>query len=128
MNYTVADIIIRIKNAAMAGRKTTVLPMSKFAKSILEVLKKEGFISSFKEDKALKTLTVEIVYVNRMPALNEVKIVSRPSVRVYKDKKALENKRSKGIKTTIISTSKGVMTTREAMEKSLGGEILFEIW
>ena len=128
MNYTVADIIIRIKNAAMAGRKTTVLPMSKFAKSILEVLKKEGFISSFKEDKALKTLTVEIVYVNRMPALNEVKIISRPSVRVYKDKKALENKRSKGIKTTIISTSKGVMTTREAMEKSLGGEILFEIW
>lgn len=128
MNYTVSDIIIRIKNAAMAGRKTTILPLSKFAKNILEVLKKEGFISSFREDKALKTLTVEIVYINRMPALNEVKIISRPSIRVYKDKKGLENKRSKGIKTTIISTSKGVMTTREAIEKSLGGEILFEIW
>lgn len=123
-NYTVSDLIIRIKNAALAKRKKTEISFSKMAKSILEVLKREGFVTDFKKDQG--NLIIEIAYLNRLPVLNDVKIISRPSVRIYQDKKTLLKK--KGLNTVIVSTSKGVMTGKEAIEKGLGGEVLFEIW
>ncbi len=127
-NYTVSDTIIRVKNAAQAGRRKTEMPFSKMAQNILSVLKKEGYITDFKADKNKSNLTVEIAYIDRMPAINEVKIVSRPSIRVYEDKKGLEHKRYKGLKNLVLSTNKGIMTGKEAVEKGLGGEILFEVW
>lgn len=130
MNYLVADFMLRIKNAYLARRKEVVMPYSNINKEIGKVLVKLGFISSIKEtaDGKKRSLAVELRYVRRKPVVTDVKIVSKPSLRIYVDKLRLAREMRRDAMTTIVSTSAGVMTGEDAKKKGVGGELLFKIW
>lgn len=130
MNHTVSDFIIRIKNAARARRKTVVLPYSGLTRDVAQVLVKEGFLDSAKEqvDGNKKTILATITYEKLMPRFTDVIILSKPSLRKYARKSDSANLRGKGLGTTVVSTSVGVMTGKEAFQKGVGGELLFKIW
>jgi len=129
---TVADSLIRIKNGYLSLKKDVVLPYSKLVGNICGVLEKEGFIDSFKEvesekNKNIKQFLVTLKYENRKPVLSDVKRVSKPGLRVYKNKKALPFVLN-GLGIAIISTPQGVMTDKQARKKGVGGEILAYVW
>jgi len=130
MNHTVSDFIIRIKNAARARRKTVILPYSGLTKNVAQVLVKEGFLDSFQElaDGNKKSLVASITYEKLMPRFTEVVILSKPSLRKYARKTDAAELRGKGLGMIVVSTSKGVMTGKEAFQKGVGGELLFKIW
>lgn len=133
MNYKVSDLIIRIKNASLAKRKTVVVPYSKIAKEISSVLLKENFLQDVKEDMGekkdkKKVLVLRMHYEKRRPVFTDVLIVSKPSLRVYEKAKNISRRERKGKHLTILSTSKGILTGEEAQKKGVGGELLFEIW
>ncbi len=130
MNYRIADFIVRIKNSALARRKEVVLPFSNLNKEVGQVLVKQGFLESIKEEKdgANKILKAVIKYENRIPVLTDVMVISKPSLRVYEDAKGIREIEKHGKKTVIVSTSQGVMTGKQAIKKGVGGEIIFAIW
>lgn len=130
MNHLVSDFIIRIKNSALSKRKEVILPFSNINREIGKVLVKEDFLESIKEDSSSgrRELKAIIKYENRIPVLTDVKIISKPSLRVYSPSKKLSEIAKRGKRKIIISTSQGVMTSVEAQKKGLGGEILFSIW
>lgn len=130
MNHTISDFIIRIKNAARARRKTVQLPYSKLALAVGQVLVKEGFLETIKEeaDGNKKSLRASILYEKLMPRFTDVVILSKPSLRKYARKTDTTTLRGVGLGTIIVSTSQGVMTGREAFQKGVGGELLFKIW
>lgn len=126
---TVSDALTRIKNAYLAQKKETSLPYSKLVKSICDVLTKEGFALEVKEVKDGKhpSLLVVLRYDNRKAALTNIRRISKPGLRVYKNKKALPYVLN-GLGIAIISTPKGVMTDRQARKEGVGGEVLAYIW
>ncbi len=130
MNYFISDLIIRIKNAAAARRKTVELPYSNMNKAIAKVLAKERFLTGVKEEEVegRKMLIASIAYDNRIPVMTNVIVVSKPSLRVYIKSHDVHKKERKGLHTVILSTSAGVMSGVEAVKKGVGGELLFEIW
>ena len=126
---TISNMIIQIKNAGSAGHTSVLLPYSKLKYSIGEALKKENFIKNFdietKKDK--KMLAIDLLMENRVPKIKGVERVSKPSRRVYKKSSEIRSVKS-GYGALILSTSKGIMSGREAKKASLGGEALFKIW
>jgi len=125
----IANMIIGIKNAGNAGRSSAVFPYSKIKESIAEVLKKEGFIKDA-EKKTVggkPSLIVNLLTENRIPKVKGVSRVSKTSKRIYKkysDIRLVKN----GYGAVVLSTSKGVMSGRDARKEKLGGEVLFTIW
>lgn len=122
---SIADLLTRIRNASTAGHSSVVIPVSKVNKSILEVLKAEGFISGF-ETKEAKFPMFEVglkYYEDKVPLLKELKRVSKPGCRVYKQVDELPRVHS-GLGICVVSTSQGVMTDREARKRKIGGELL----
>ena len=130
MHHAVSDMIIRIKNAAMARRKTVVLPYSKLCLAIAKTLVKEKYLADVKEhtDGGKKSLVATIAYEKRMPLFTDVTILSKPSLRVYGRATKSGELAGKGLGVTVVTTSQGVMTAREALKKGVGGELLFRIW
>src|SRR5438552_599727 len=129
MNYHAADFVIRIKNASLARRKEVHMPYSKISQAIGKVLMKEGFLASIKEGEidGKKELIAELRFVNRRPAVAGVKIISKPSLRVYKTRKNMTERYNPSV-VSVLSTSKGVVSSKEANKKGIGGELLFQIW
>jgi small subunit ribosomal protein S8 len=127
--YHIADFILRIKNAYMARRKTVVMPYANVTKAIAKTLIRHGFIAGVTEEEVNghRSLVVTLRYENRKPVLQGVKIVSKPSLRVYKPAKDIVLAHEKS-STSIISTSQGVLTGKEAVQKGVGGELLFKVW
>ncbi len=126
----IGDFIIRIKNAGAVGHESVSAPYSKFKASVADVLERAGYIKSVTKSgkKIRKTLTVELLYKKDGSArISEVKRISKPGRRIYKQITNIFPVRY-GKGSTILSTSKGVMTDKEAREAKLGGEILFEIY
>lgn len=126
--YTIGDFLIQIKNGYMASRKELMLPYSKISLSIANILTSEGYIkkASVSEIEGRKHIQVELLYKNRRPAMRGVKLVSKPSVHRYVTKNSIKRLgRNFGI--TVLSTSKGVMTGKEAFKEGVGGELLCEI-
>lgn len=130
MNYQVGDFIIRLKNASMARRRKVVVPYSNITKAIANVLIKEGFLSSMKEDEqeGRKVFLITLRYEKRMPIIEDVKLFSKPSLRIYKKAKTMQNEHKRGSGIDIISTSQGIMTVKDAKKKGVGGELLFKVW
>lgn len=130
MNYLVADLLIRMKNAAKARRRTVTFAYSKLSKNIAQLLVKEGFLKSVEEkaDGNKKSLIAEIAYIKRVPVMTEVEILSKPSLRSYARVIHPTTLKGKGLGITVVSTSKGLMTGKEAFEKGVGGELLFKVW
>ncbi len=130
-NDTIADMLTRIRNSCMARHQTTQIPSTKMTRSIAQVLKQEGFIAEFEEtgEGIKKYLVVSLKYNSKTkaPTIQKLQRVSRPGLRVYRNRKELPRVLG-GIGIAIISTSRGVMTDREARRQGLGGEVLCYIW
>ena len=127
---TIADMLAVINTGVMAHKETVLVKRSKLHESIVDIMKKEGFIENYKviEDTRQGMIKVYLKYEkDKVPALTGVKKISKPGRRNYVDKKGVKSVYG-GIGVAIISTSQGIMTDTEANEKNLGGEILCHIW
>lgn len=126
---TISNMIIQIKNAGSAGHGGVLVPYSKFKHSIAEVLKKEGFIKDvgLETKKGKKVLALDLFIEKRIPKINGVERISKPSRRIYKRSSEIRSVKN-GYGALILSTSQGIMSGKEAKRASLGGEALFKIW
>jgi|YNPBryantNP2012_1023418.scaffolds.fasta_scaffold61506_2 Ribosomal protein S8 len=127
MENNFADLIIRIKNGYLSKKDTVFCYRSNFNLNILKKLKELNFIKDFKETEDKKTVLVELLYRDGVPALTDVRIQSRPGKRIYRSYKELKPVLS-GLGFSIISTPKGILTNKEARKLKVGGEVLFDIW
>lgn len=131
VNDTISDMLTRIRNATLAKHKIVQVPATKTTRSIVQVLKQEGFVEEFEETEGDKTnfLLISLKYKgkNKSPIITQLKRVSRPGLRVYSKSKELP-KVLDGIGIAIISTSRGIMTNKAAKYYKLGGEILCYVW
>lgn len=129
MNDSIADMLIRIKNAGAVGHKSASFPYSKFKMSIADILLKEGYIDSVDKQgqKVNKTIEVGISYQDDEPKIANVGRVSKLSRRVYLGAKDIQPVR-RGYGLLVLSTPKGLMTGKEAKKSNIGGEALFKIW
>lgn len=121
----IADALIRIKNGYLVGKVSVEVKCSKLIWKLIELLQKEGYASSVKKDH--KNIIVTLKYDSRIPAITDIKRVSKPSLRVYKGVKDLPRVLN-GLGIAIISTPKGLMTDREARKLKVGGEVLALVW
>lgn len=125
----IADAFTMIRNAIMAKKDNVDIPASGTLKSIAEILKRENYIDNFKaiEDKKQGILRVYLKYLANKSAIRNIKRISKPGLRVYvKGTKIPLVLRGRGL--AIISTSKGVVTDKEAREQKVGGEVIGYIW
>ncbi len=131
MTDPIADMLTRIRNGLIAKKKTVVVePISKLKLEILKILKREGFIEGFVvERQGVKgRITVHLKYDDEgKPVISEIQRVSKPGRRVYVNKNEIPWV-ANGIGIAIISTSKGLMTDREARRNKIGGEYLLYVW
>src|SRR5688572_21373122 len=132
----IADMLARIKNANRALHETAAMPTSRLKEEIARLLQEEGYISGYRVEKgdtrtpplAYDVLIVELKYgQNRERVLTDVRRVSRPGRRVYAKKDRLPRVLG-GMGTSILSTSRGVMTGRRAEEQGVGGEVICFVW
>lgn len=125
----ISNYITQIKNAGYAGKETVVLPYSKLKSAITDVLEKEGFIKTQakKGKKVNKCIEIGLLYEGKVPRIKGVERVSKPSKRIYYNASSLRPVMS-GFGRLIISTSKGILTEKEARKEKIGGEALFKIW
>ena len=125
----IADVFTIIRNAIRIKKDTVDLPASGNIKSIMAILKKNEYIDNFKliEDKKQGVVRVYLKYIAGKSAIRNIKRVSKPGLRVYvRGKKVPTVLRGRGL--AIISTSKGVITDKEARELGVGGEVIGYIW
>ena len=133
MTDPIADMLTRLRNANQAYHETTSIPHSKTKVGIARILKQEGYIIGYQvnepaEGSVGKTLTVTLKYgTNRERAIQGLKRISKPGLRVYAKSTALP-KVLGGLGVAIISTSQGLLTDKEASHKSVGGEVLAYVW
>jgi small subunit ribosomal protein S8 len=131
MTDPIADLLTRIRNAGMAQHAQTRVPYSRIKEHIVGILEKEGFISGFEvaEGQAgRKELVVSLRYVNNNKvAFHEMKRISRPGRRVYFPASDIPQVKS-GLGVSIVSTSRGVVSDREARKMNVGGEVLCTVW
>ena len=125
MSDPIADMLTRIRNGQMAGHANVVMPSSKVKMAIAKLLENEGYISAYsiKQNEGKSELSVDLKYFDGKPVIEMVKRVSRPGLRVYKNKDELPNVIG-GLGTAVISTSKGIMTDRDARQAGIGGEVV----
>jgi len=131
MQDPISDMLTRIRNVMVQGKKSVRVPYSGIKSSVLDTLKREGFIRNFEaveKASAKKDLLIELKYAeNGSSVINSLKRISKPSCRIYfqaADVKPVLN----GIGIQVISTNKGVLSDREARKENVGGEVLCEIW
>jgi small subunit ribosomal protein S8 len=129
MTDPIADMIIRIKNALMAGHVDVVLPSSKMKVAVANILKEEGYVAEVVVEPTTpqSTLNIKLKYIGSSPAITEVKRVSKPGLRRYTGTGDIPRALG-GYGITIMTTSKGVMTGTSARKQNVGGEILCQIW
>ncbi len=128
MTDPIADMLTRVRNAQAASKADVTMPSSKLKNAIAKVLQDEGYIAGFSSDGAAKpTLTITLKYHDGRPVIDEIKRVSRPGLRIYKNKNELP-KILNGLGVAIVSTSAGVMSDREARASGRGGEILCTVY
>lgn len=131
MTDPIADMLTRIRNAQAVGKATVALPMSKLKRAIAELLKREGWLEAVatREDAGGRNeIMLTLLYRKPgMPKITSIRRVSTPGRRVYVTRGAVPQvKRGMGI--AIISTSKGLLTNREARKQGLGGEVICEVY
>lgn len=125
-----ADLLTILRNGYLAHKLEVSAPYSKIKKAVLQILKDNNYIEDFSVkniDKVKKTFFIKLNYVQDMPAITKIKRISRPSVRTYATAKKLPGSLS-GTGITIISTSSGILTDKQARKKGLGGEIICQVY
>lgn len=125
MTDPIADMLTRIRNAQKSGQVDLSLPSSKLKIAVIKVLQQEGYVDSFeiKKQDGKSNLNVTLKYYQGRPVIEKIKRVSRPGLRIYKSSSMLPIVRA-GMGIAIVSTPKGVMTSRAAQAQKLGGEVL----
>ncbi|MDD3655331.1 MAG: 30S ribosomal protein S8 [Atribacterota bacterium] len=125
----IADIITRIRNANRAKLEKIEIPSSKIKLDIARILKEEGYILDFyyKEDNKQGIIIVLLKYSGKQRIITNLKRISKPGLRVYVNKDDVPEVLG-GLGVSILSTSKGIMTGREAKKRHFGGEVLCYIW
>lgn len=129
MTDPIADMIIRIKNASMAGRRDLVLPHSKLKEEIIKILKINNYIEDYQiiDEKPQKNIKIILKYVGKLSVITDVKRVSKPGRRIYV--KAGEVPQTlNGYGLTILSSNQGVIDDKAARKAKVGGEIICQIW
>ena len=130
MTDPIADMLTRIRNANKAKFEKVEIPSSKIKVSIARILKEEGYIRNFSvvNDNKQGVLQIAMKYEGKGEAIiSEIKRVSKPSCRMYVDKDAIPMIRS-GLGLAILSTSKGIMSDKEARRQQVGGEVICTFW
>ena len=130
MNDPIADMLTRIRNALIARHDTVTLPASNMKKAIAKIMLEEGYIKSvdYIDDGVQGQIKIVLKYVeNKQSVINGLKRISTPGLRVYARTDELP-KVLGGLGIAIVSTSKGVMTEKEARKAGVGGEVLAYIW
>jgi small subunit ribosomal protein S8 len=129
VNDSIADMLTRIRNAQTAKHESVTIETSIMKKSIAQILLDEGYISAFEEVDAgkNKNLVISLKYVNKSKVITGLKRISKPGRRIYAGAQELP-KVLGGLGIVIVSTSKGVMTDREARKLGIGGEVLAYVW
>jgi small subunit ribosomal protein S8 len=126
----IADMLTRIRNANRARHERTEMPTSRLKEEIARILKEEGYISDFRVQKgeSFDTLVIELKFGrNRERIITDLKRVSKPGRRVYAGSDRLP-KVLGGMGTAILSTSQGLVTSKTAAERGVGGEVICHIW
>ena len=127
---TIADLLTRIRNASSAKHETVEVPASNMKKAIAQILVDEGYIKKFTviEDGKQGIIKITLKYgEGKKPIISGLKRVSKPGLRIYSNVEDMP-KVLKGLGIAIISTSKGVMTDRQARKENVGGEVLAFVW
>ena len=127
---TIADLLTRIRNASSAKHATVEIPSSNMKKAIVQILVDEGYLKSFTvvDDGKQGIIKVNLKYgEGKTAAINGLQRVSKPGLRIYSNADELP-KVMKGLGIAIISTSRGIMTDRQARKENVGGEVLAFIW
>jgi small subunit ribosomal protein S8 len=126
---TIADMLTRIRNANAMRYNEVSVPASKLKIELARILKEEGFIKNYKvvKEDAQGSIVITLKYVNKERVITGLKRISKPGLRVYAKSSEIP-KVLNGLGIAIISTSKGIMTDKEARKQNLGGEVLAYIW
>lgn len=128
--YPIADMLNKIKNAQAVNHSMVEVPFSNLKYEIAKLMEKNGLVEKVekKGKKTKKIIEITLKYQDKVPAITRLKIVSRPGQRIYFDSTKLKKKAKGNYGLAIISTSKGLMTNKEASKQKIGGEMLCEIW
>ena len=127
MTDPIADMLTRIRNAQLAKKSEVVIPYSRIKVKIAEILNHRGYIGKLFIDKENHEFSIELKYLDKKPAIRNLKKVSTPGCRVYVTKDNIP-KVLNGFGLAILSTSKGVLTDAEAKKVKIGGELICEIY
>ena len=122
-NYPVGDFLIRIKNASLANRKEVEVFGSNFINGVAKTLKEEGFLDTV--EKKNKKIKVTLAYSHKKPVIMDIKLISKPGLRIYKSVDELEKIKRPTI--FLVSTPKGILSSKKAIKQRISGEILAEI-
>ena len=126
----ISDFLTQIRNAARAGKVSVTIPCSKLTFKIVEILKREGFVENYKltEEGVKRFVRVHLKYVKgKQPAIQALVRMSTPGLRHYVNSEEVPRVLG-GLGVAILSTSKGILTDREARTQKVGGELLCKVW
>lgn len=124
----VIDLMIRIKNAYLAGNETVTTPFSKFRESVVKKLVQLGYVKSYDIiGESKKSIVIDLAYKGTKPVFTDIRIHSKPGQRIYIPVDEIKPVLG-GLGHAIISTPNGILTNKEAKKQNVGGELLFYIW
>jgi small subunit ribosomal protein S8 len=127
----ITDLMNRVRNAALARHDSTRAPFSKMKEKIVQIMENEGYIDGFnvdEKDGIHRELVIHLRYIEgSRTAINKMRRVSKPGRRVFCSAKSIPSVKS-GLGVSVVSTSKGIITDRDARKMNVGGEVLCEIW
>ena len=126
---TIADILTRIRNANSAKHATVDVPASNMKKAITQILVDEGYLKSYQiiEDGKQGVIRITLKYIGKQKVIHGLRRVSKPGLRIYSNCEDMP-KVMNGLGIAIVSTSKGIMTDRQARKENVGGEVLAFVW
>ncbi len=127
--YPISDMLNRIINAQKVLHPAVEVPFSNLKYEIAKILEKSGFVEKIEKKgrKTNRSLEIILRYQEQIPAISGVKMISKPGQRIYLDFRKIKKVKG-GFGMSIISTSKGLMTNKEARKQKIGGEIICEVW
>jgi len=129
MTDPITDMLNQIKNAQAVAKTEVLIPLSKIKNEIAEILSKEGFLGEVKKvaKEKNKSLKITLKYDNEVPAIAGFKRVSKPGQRIYQGAQEIRKVHG-GYGISIVSTSQGLMTNKDARYKKVGGEVICQVW
>ena len=127
VNHAISDLVATLKNGQMANKKIVAVDLSKLRKAVLEILKEEGYISSYRDSEDGRKIEIELKYHKGQPVIRDIKVVSKPGKRIYKGIEDVPVVYD-GLGLCVVSTSKGVLPDYKARELGVGGEVLMKIF